>query len=396
MNQIKKVLFLTSTNHPQIKLEAEALSNFLNVDYIVVEIFRSDVNIHLLIRFFLNLPKLLIALSKLKIPPIPSKVFLSSLLATSRLIDNVREKKYDLIYSHWLYPAGLVGVLLSKVTNSKTVSVVWGYDIQVLSCVKHYGSRGIKRVFAKLVLLESDLVIVNHKVHKVLAEHLAGPSVREKIIYIPPAIPDLTLNAPTEPTDELKEKLAHILPKLPEKKVILYSPSLRPLYGIREFVKAAPIINATKGDCVFVVVGEGELEDEAKKIVKSFNLENKFLFLGKVSHESMMFLYKISTVVCDLAYTGTGTTTLEAFCFGKPVIGIHSPKTVIEDGITGFTIRRGDFESLAKYIIEILNNDKLRETISKNARKVYEEKFSMQNRVTTLLMIFLNIAKYSN
>jgi len=389
MKLTKRVLFLTSVDHPQIRLEAKALSEFIEIDYVICRIRRTDLTLSLLTRFFTNLPSLFVALLKLKSPPIPSKVFLASLLLASDLMDKVRGKSYDLIYAHWLYPAGLVGVLLSKVTNSKTISVIWGYDIQVLSGIKHYGLRGMNRIIAKVVLRESDFVIANHKVHKILAERLLGSSISEKIIYIPPAIPDLTINAPMEPTNELKEKLAHILPMLYEKKVILYSPSLRPLYGIMEFVKAAQIVDAANENCVFVVVGEGELKDKAVNFVKSANLENKFLFLGRVSHESMRFLFKISAVVCDLAYTGTGTTTLEAFCFGRPVIGIHSPKTVIKDGITGFSIERGDFESLAKYIIKLLSDDKLREAVSRNARKVYEEKFSMQNRVKALLKIFL-------
>jgi len=382
-----KILFLASLDHPQVRLEAEALSRLLDVDYVVINFNSSDLR-HSFHKFFTNLPSLLIALMKLKIPPIPFRAFLGYLLTSSLLMEKVKGKRYDLIYAHWLYPAGFVGLIISRIINCKIVSVVWGYDIQVISGIKNYGVQGLNRMISKAVLQKSDLIIANHKVHKVVAEHLSGSSTCKKIVYVPPAIPDIAMSTQDKLANELREKLGHDLDELRGKKVILYSPSLRPLYGIQEFVKAIPIVDASINDCVFIVVGEGELKSEAIKFIKDVGLQDRVLFMGRISHESMKALYKISTVVCDLAYSGTGTTTLEAFCFGRPVIGIRSPKTLIEDRVTGFLVNRGDHESLAKYLIEILNNDELREALSRNARKVYEEKFSMEKRVKTLLKTF--------
>jgi len=382
-----KVLFLTSIDHPQVRQEAEALSKLLDLDYMVINFNRSDL-LHSLYNFFTNFPKILIALMRLKVPPVPPKAFLSYLLTSSLLIERIRGKKYDLIYAHWLYPAGFVGLIISKIINCKIVSVVWGYDIQVIPGIKNYGIGGLNRMISKVVLQKSDLVITNHKVHKVIAEHLLGPSTCKKIVYVSSAIPDIATSTQNELTNELKEKLSHYTNKLKEKKIVLYSPSLRPLYGIQEFTKAIPIVASYVRDCVFIIVGEGELKNEAIKFIKDTGLENKVLFIGRVSYESMKSLYMISTVVCDLAYSGTGTTTLEALCFGKPVIGIRSPRTFIEDGVTGFLVNRGDHESLARYLIEILNNHELQENLSKNARKVYKEKFSMEERMKILLKIF--------
>jgi len=387
-----KILFLTSVDHPQIRQEAEALSKSLDLEYVAIKFNRSDLRQYFG-KFFMNLPKFLIALMKLKIPPVPPKAFIGYLLISSSLIEKVKGKKYDLIYAHWLYPAGFIGVVLSKIINCKVVSVIWGYDIQVISGIKKYGIYGSKRIISKFVLRKSDLIITNHKVHKVIAERLLGLSTCKKIVYVPPAIPDIAMGTQDELASELREKLGLDLGKLQGKKIILYSPSLRPWYGIQEFIRAIPIIDASIKNCIFIVVGEGELGSEAKKFVKDIKLENKVLFIGKVSHESMKALYKISTVVCDLAYSGTGTTTLEAFCFGKPVIGIRSPKTFIEDGVTGFLVSKGDHELLARYLIEILNNSKLRENLSRNARKIYEEKFFIEKRVGTLLKIFQVVAQ---
>jgi glycosyltransferase involved in cell wall biosynthesis len=307
--------------------------------------------------------------------------------------EKVRDEKYDLIYAHWLYPAGFIGLILSRILNCKLASVIWGYDIQVIREVKGYGVQGLNKIISRLVIEKSDLIIANHKIHKVLAEHISSPKARNRILYLPPAIPDMSINAQDEFTDELKERLQFTLDELKEKKVVLYAPSLRPLYGAREFVRAAQIVSNLAKDCIFIIVGDGELKDEVIKFVKENGLEDRVVLVGKVSHNSMKVLYRLSALVCDLAYPGTGTTALEALCFRKPVIGIESPKTVITHGVNGFLIKKGDYKSLANYITTVLEEHKLRESLSINARKTFEEKFIIQKRINRLLNIFNDVIK---
>ena len=388
-----RILFLTSVDHPQIKYEAEYLGKRFCVTYIVTPFLERKQLPYAFKCLFKNLPEVCISLLKLRVPPIPQLryyILMSSIILSK---EKLRSKKYDLIYAHWLYPAGFIGLVLSKIFNCKVVSVIWGYDIQVIRGVKNYSFQGLNRIIVKTVIEKSDLIITNHKIHKILAQHLSSPTAHDKILYVPPAIPDISVGAQDEFTIELKEKLQFNLDKLGGKNIILYSPSLRPLYGIMEFVRAIPIISASVKDCIFIVVGNGELKDDVIKFVKENELGDKVFLVGKVSHESMKVLYKLSTLVCDLAYPGTGTTALEALCFGKPVIGIESPKTVITHGIDGFLIKKGDYKSLADYVITILEDYKLREKLSINARKTFEEKFIIQKRINRLLKIFNNVIK---
>jgi len=387
------ILFLTSVDHPQIKYEAEHLGKKLNLTYMITPILSKKQLPYAFKCLSKNFPGVCVSLLKLRVLPIPQ--LLPYILMSSIILEKekMHSKKYDLIYAHWLYPAGFIGLILSKILNCKLVSVIWGYDIQVIRGVKNYGIQGLNRIIVKTVIEKSDLIITNHKIHKTLAQHLSSPTAHDKILYVPPAIPDISVGAQDEFTIELKEKLQFNLDKLGGKNIILYSPSLRPLYGIMEFVRAIPIISASVKDCIFIVVGNGELKDDVIKFVKENELGDKVFLVGKVSHESMKVLYKLSTLVCDLAYSGTGTTALEALCFGKPVIGIESPKTVITHGIDGFLIKKGDYKSLADYVITILEDYKLREKLSINARKTFEEKFIIQKRINRLLKIFNNVIK---
>jgi len=382
-----KILFLTSVDHPQVRLEAEALKQICYVKYIPVKFEGLGKGLKSL---FSNIPTLSMALLRLRIPPAPIGSFLYNLLLSSYILDRVKHenRKYHIIYAHWLFPAGLIGLIISKILNSKIVSTVWGYDIQMIPGVKNYGVRGLNSMFSKYVLLKSDVIIVNHRIHQKIIEKFLGKSYgKVNVVYVPPAIPDISLNLSKSLTIELKEKIPSI-DRLEKLKIILYSPSLRPLYGIMEFLEAAQEVLMKVKDCISIVVGEGELMDNAMRFVEEIRMKDKVIFTGRVSHESMKVLYNLSTLVCDLAYPGTGTTTLEAFCFGKPVIGIKSPKTVIRNGVNGFTINRGDYKTLAWHIITLLEDRELREKLSLNARKTFEKAFCIQKRISRLSKIF--------
>jgi glycosyltransferase involved in cell wall biosynthesis len=389
-SKVLRILFLTSVNHPQVKYEAEYLGKNFDLTYMVTPILERKQLLYAFKCFLKNFPEVCISLLKLKVLPIPQilpYILISSIILEKQKLHN---EKYDLIYAHWLYPAGFIGLILSKILNCRVVSAVWGYDIQVIRGVKDYGVQGLKRIISKYVIEKSDLIIVNHKIHKILAQHISKSAVHNKIIYIPPAIPDISVDTQDELTNELKERLRLNYSELRRKNIVLYSPSLRPLYGVTEFIRAIPIINTSLKDCIFIMVGEGELKNEVIKFIKENELEDKVILMGKISHKSMKVLYKLSALVCDLAYSGTGTTTREALCFGKPVIGIDIPGTHILHGVNGFLIKKGDYKSLARYIIAILEDLKLRKKLSTNARKTFEKEFSIQKRINTILEILNN------
>lgn len=385
-----KVLFLTSVDHPQVRLEAEYLGREtdLTLTYVVVPTLNRKTLLHALKCFIKHLPQVSLALIKVRVPLLPQVLYYSLLLGIILEDRKVNRKKYDLIYAHWLYPAGFLGLMLSKIWKCKVISVIWGYDIQVVHEAKDYGVRGTNRIISRFVIEKSDLVIANHKVHKVLAQRISTSKVHNKILYIPPGIPDISLIVQEDLTIELKERLRSIPDKLEESKIVLYAPSLRPLYGIREFVRAAQIVSNSVKDCIFIIVGDGELKEEVVRFIRENKLEDRVVLMGKVGHESMRVLYKLSTLVCDLAYPGTGTTTLEALCFGKPVIGIRSPKSIIEHGKNGFLIEKGDYKSLANYIITLIKDPELRKSLSINARRTFVEHFNIERRVRKLLEIF--------
>ncbi len=390
-NETIKLLIISSIHHPQIAFEALYLcrefsrSKYISIDRIfnapITCLFRlllsHKPNFRFLVQVLLALPSFSVFLAT------PMFLFRCMAVALS-IIKSFKITRHTVIYAHWLFPAGAVGLIISRITGCKLVSAAWGYDIQYHQEFPQYGIYDVRRLLiTKTVIHNSDVVIINHKVHKLIIEKILRQSLprHTKVIYIRRGIYDF-----------LKRKMyckrlpiERLIPS--NSRVVLYSPSLSFHYDIIGFIRAAKIVADAVKNVYFIVVGEGPQKDIALRLCNSLQLRDKVLFLGRVSFSSMLALYSIADIVFDSSYFGNGITTLEAFCFGKPVISIAGIKRSVIHGFNGFMIKAGDYRSLAHYVIELLSNDRLYSTMSQNARRTFEVMFSFDKRIHILTRI---------
>jgi glycosyltransferase involved in cell wall biosynthesis len=99
-------------------------------------------------------------------------------------------------------------------------------------------------------------------------------------------------------------------------------------------------------------------------------------------------------------YFNTSTTPipmslLEAMSCGCAVVTVEASMMpeIIENGVNGFI--SNDKDQLKKYLIEILNDNNLRETLGNNARKTILDKFSEQAFLNKWNSVFDNIYEVS-
>jgi glycosyltransferase involved in cell wall biosynthesis len=390
-----RVLVLSSANHPEVLAEAEALGQVFSVDYEYIDYFPRSQLKQCLIATTRNLWRSLPALIRLRIPPFPPKDFFRNFLSASLLIENVDPKKraYDVIYSNWLFPSGFAGLLLSRIIQCKLICVPRGYDIQGFPGSTTYGINGYLRIISKYVMLKADAIVVTHQVHRRTAIRLCGDSIDKKIIYIRSALPDLTklLAGVSElPPSILTGKIAR------SRKIVLYAPSFRPIYGILDLMRAIPLVIRRAPEAFFILAGQGQLEKRVRGIIQEEGLTDNVLMLGQVKYATMLALYQRAEVVCDLAYFGSGTTTIEAFCFAKPVIAFASQKRYVDDGRNGFEVKPGDYSDLATKLIGLLNDNELRSQMSINARQSFETNFLLEGRISKIRQLIVSLTQHKD
>jgi glycosyltransferase involved in cell wall biosynthesis len=365
-------------------MEAEALRESFAIDYVVVEWdYRSWQTFRFLLK---NLAPVLIAMTRLRIPPVPSKDFFSYLLIAGITIskNQLLARKYDMIYAHWLFPAGLVALIIGKITRTRVVSAIGGYDIQRANVDESYGLRGGLHVISKYVILRCDGVVVKHRIHMMVASQLVGAKTSGKLVYIKPAISDMSRDI-----EPYEQAICHSFE--PDERIVLCSPSLRRIDGALEVIEAMTVVLREKPRVRLLILGEGELKRQAISLSSQNKLGDRVIFLGKIDHRYMAWFYKLADIVCDACYIGSGTTTLEAFCLGRPVIGFKSPKSLIEDGYNGFVVDRGKPKRLAERMLVLLRDEALRRRMGDNAARTFIS-YDMESRISDLSQLFRRVA----
>jgi glycosyltransferase involved in cell wall biosynthesis len=131
------------------------------------------------------------------------------------------------------------------------------------------------------------------------------------------------------------------------------------------------------------IAGEGELEGELKKRIKTLELINRVQLVGRV--DSKAFLSKIDIFIFSSLWEGLGLAILEASAMRKPIIAsqIGGVREIINEE-SAYLFPAGDDDLMAEKIDWVINNLNSQEVNSKieMAEKIVKEKFELQDMVT--------------
>jgi glycosyltransferase involved in cell wall biosynthesis len=134
----------------------------------------------------------------------------------------------------------------------------------------------------------------------------------------------------------------------------------------------------------------GPFTRHTKKLIdltKKLGIEDKVLFLGKVSENDLQKLYRHSAVYCyPSPEEDFGLGPLEAGGWGVPTIAWNhaGPTVTVHDGVTGFLAKPYDVSEYAKAINKLLGDPFLRAKMGKAAWERTKNVFSWKNHIDTL------------
>jgi glycosyltransferase involved in cell wall biosynthesis len=126
---------------------------------------------------------------------------------------------------------------------------------------------------------------------------------------------------------------------------------------------------------ILLVVGEGDLRQQYESLAHKLGLGNVVIFAGNVPDEELAKYYAASDLVVvpsiDMS-EGFGLTLLEANASGRPCVASDTGgiPEVIRDGFNGFLVPPKDPVSLADRILNLAENDRARQEMGENGRRV--------------------------
>jgi len=140
--------------------------------------------------------------------------------------------------------------------------------------------------------------------------------------------------------------------------------------GLEIIIKSLPMI---KEDVKLLVIG-GDNPVYYKKLASKIGVLNKIVFLGMV--RDIKEYYAASDIfVFPSLHEGFGLVITEAMSSGLPVITtkLTGASELITEGYNGILLNEVDPEELARKINLLIEDEKLRKQIGKNARKTAEK-----------------------
>ncbi len=158
--------------------------------------------------------------------------------------------------------------------------------------------------------------------------------------------------------------------------------------GYPFLIEAMKLVSMKINNVKLFIIGEGELRDELLELTKVLNLTDHISFLGlKINVPSI--LKNFDLFVLSSLWEGLPTVVMEAMVCSVPVIATNIPGTreLIEDGKTGFLVDPQDVDGLASKMIEVLQNESLRISVSEKAFNQVQ-KFDMDEICKEYLKVY--------
>ena len=308
-------------------------------------------------------------LGKNKIIEIPHRKFSPKSLIYLRTF--VKKNKIDLIHSHGK-GAGIYSRPLSVITKTKVIHTFHGLHIGEYNFLQRKLYLLIEKIlsfFTKNIIACSDTETESINATKIAA--------RSKIKTIYNGVAESKLRASFSETIIISTITRFDYPKNPN------------LTGsiCEELIKVAANKNIK-----FIVIGEGEGRKEFESKLEQKKLNDYFIFQGAVDNPNNI----LKESICYLStsrWEGLPLAVLEAMSIGLPVIATDVPgnNDLIKQNVNGFLFNLYEPQSAAKYIVELSENEKLWNDISKSNLQLIKTKYSEVNMIKAYKNLYNNL-----
>ncbi|MEM4677425.1 MAG: glycosyltransferase family 4 protein [Candidatus Korarchaeota archaeon] len=176
----------------------------------------------------------------------------------------------------------------------------------------------------------------------------------------------------SHPKEEARSKM-----KLPlHRKVILWNDRISPEKDLKTFLEAIPLILKECRDCYFYIKGRGVVKKywhEIKPLVNELKERYRSyikLHIGWVKQDMLPYIYSAADVfVRTSLHENFGLAFIEAMACGVPVVAANAATAPEVIGDAGLLYKPHDSFDLADKVIALLNDEYIREELSRKCRE---------------------------
>jgi glycosyltransferase involved in cell wall biosynthesis len=324
-----------------------------------------------------------------------------------RIYSQIRREKPNIIHTHTA-KAGTVGrtaALLYRWTTFKTLKVVHTFHGHVFH--SYYG-KGKTRLFLLiekfLARFATDKIITisPQQFHEIHEEF--GIGRREQFEIVPLGI-DLE---PFADPDGKREKFRDEIGVASDEVLVGFVGRLTEIKNIpmllQSVAKYAETSHADNPKLTFIIVGDGHMRQTLEKEAANLKVNNLVTFLGNRVDTNAVYA-GLDIIALTSLNEGTPLSLIEAMASERPLIstlvgGVRDLLGEIGESSNGFNIHErglsvesGEADALAKGLIYLAKNEKLRLRLARAGKIYVESNYSKDRLISDIKSLYRNLLK---
>jgi glycosyltransferase involved in cell wall biosynthesis len=299
----------------------------------------------------------------------------------------MRRERFDIVHVH-MAKAGILGRLAAKFAGIKVISMTghgWSGHLD-----NYFRNPILKKWFHAVewfwgkYLTDAIILLTKEDFDEMKRRKMYSP---DKLFLVPNGIDVQELqDAPS--TTSIRDELAI----RPQDMIIVMVGRICKVKAPWIFAKAADIISRIRTDIRFLLIGEGPESSKISEMVSELQKKGIFHMPG-VRKDVPSILKETDIFVLTSITEGMAITLLEAMALGLPVVVTDIPgnRALVKHGKTGILVQPNDSEAFSTALLNLLNEESLRNKLGQNAKKYIEENFPARRTGEKTQAIYLGL-----
>ena len=294
-------------------------------------------------------------------------------------------EKFDIVHTQY-HPSIFAGDLAKKTLGKPHVFTYHGFaPTRIWSDIRQRVKMVDHRIgtFLALRFGVDKIITVSRFLKKELVDSYKFNEDAIRVIY---NCIDAERFNPKVEGDEIRRR--HGVENVP---LVLYLGRLAPYKGVHHLIRAIPLILRVRPDVKFLIAGSRRYDMlNLPGMAESLGVRDSVIFTGFVPDKLVPKFYACCDIFCyPSLWEGFGLPVAEAGATGKPVVafGVCAIPEVIENGLTGLLVEQ-DYTKLADAIITLLEDEKMRREMGREARSRISRLFSWHRMVEKTLEVY--------
>ncbi|MBN2100701.1 glycosyltransferase family 4 protein [Candidatus Dojkabacteria bacterium] len=273
-------------------------------------------------------------------------------------LELMRKNKYDIVYSWFAVPSGVLGLVLAKLFKRKHYLTIVGGDLykpdQVWSPHRWFFFRWTVHL---VTLLSNRLSAISNDV-KTKAREWFGIKKEIDVLSLGSVF--------CEYDKKSREQLG-----LDESK--LYLISVGRIIGRKGYNYLIEALAKLPENVESLIVSEGPDKKILENLAEKLGVRERVHFLGRLSdEEKFQYLEASDIYVMSSLHEGFGIVLVEAMYTGLPIVSTKcgGAEDIVKEGVNGIFARVADSDDLAQKIEKIVNDRNLRIKYGEKSREM--------------------------